>query len=214
MTLFTGSDLTCIRGERTVFHALEFVVAEGEALYLKGPNGSGKSTLLRVMAGLLRVISGSLEWSSVSVDDDWDGFRERLHYVGHRDAIKGALTVEENLRFWAAMRDIEAEKQSIGPALETFGISHLASLRARFLSAGQARRLNLARLVATAAPIWLLDEPATSLDAESAVALEKAIESHRQKGGLIVMATHEAVPADAKALDVSVFADDGTGEAI
>lgn len=212
MTTLSGTGLTCLRGERIVFRDLSFNVAEGESLCLRGSNGSGKSTLLRLMAGLLKPMDGQIRWNRENVANDWDEYHALIHYVGHKDAIKTALSVRENLQFWADMRQIDAEKQTIDKALETFAISHLAHLPARYLSAGQSRRLNLARLTATPAPIWLLDEPTTSLDANSVDALKVAIAAHRQKGGLVIMATHDATPNDAAVLDVSQFADKGEAE--
>ncbi len=205
MTKFVGEDLTCIRGERVVFSALNFSIDEGEVLYLQGPNGSGKSTLLRLMAGLLRPISGSLLWNGESIRDDAEHFRGLLHYIGHQDAVKTALTVEENLSFWAEMSGVDPENRSIKDALKTFSLSHLASLPARFLSAGQRKRLNLARLCASSAPLWLLDEPSNSLDTDSVAALRGVIEAHQDKGGMVAVATHEELVSDTNILDFDDF---------
>jgi heme exporter protein A len=205
MADFSGNDLTCIRGERVVFAKLAFSIGEGEVLYLRGPNGSGKSTLLRLMAGLLRPVSGELRWNGESTKEDAETFRGLLHYVGHQDAIKTALTVEENVTFWAEMSGVDPEKRNVGEALEIFSLSHLASLPARFLSAGQRKRLNLARLCASPAPLWLLDEPANSLDKASVGALRSAITAHQEKGGLVAVATHEELSPDTNILDISEF---------
>ncbi len=188
-----------------VFAKLAFTIGEGEVLYLRGPNGSGKSTLLRLMAGLLRPVSGELLWNGGSTKEDAETFRGLLHYVGHQDAIKTALTVEENVTFWAEMSGVDAEKRAVREALETFSLSHLATLPARFLSAGQRKRLNLSRLCASPAPLWLLDEPANSLDKASVAALRTAISSHQEKGGLVAVATHEELSPDTNVLDISEF---------
>ncbi|MDP7601206.1 MAG: heme ABC exporter ATP-binding protein CcmA [Rhodospirillales bacterium] len=205
MAEFTGNDLTCIRGERVVFAKLAFAIGEGEVLYLRGPNGSGKSTLLRLMAGLLRPVGGQILWNGESTLEDAKTFRGLLHYVGHQDAIKTALTVEENLTFWAEMSGVDPAKRSVGEALENFSLSHLASLPARFLSAGQRKRLNLARICASPAPLWLLDEPANSLDKASVDALRSAITAHQEKGGLVAVATHEELSPESDVLDISEF---------
>ena len=208
MMNFTGIGLTCIRSDRVVFHKLEFSVAEGEVLYLRGPNGSGKSSLIRIMAGLLRPATGHIFWNGENIPKVLDSFKENLHYVGHQNAIKGVLSVRENLSFWASMCDFGLEKQSIDEALEKFELNNLANLPARFLSAGQARKLNLARLSATAAPLWLLDEPANSLDEASANSLIETIANHQKNGGIVIMATHGAVSSNGKVLELSDFAFD------
>ncbi|MFP6710251.1 MAG: heme ABC exporter ATP-binding protein CcmA [Rhodospirillales bacterium] len=205
MAEFIGQELTCIRGERVVFSDLSFAIGEGEVLYLRGPNGSGKSTLLRLMAGLLRPTNGTILWNGENARDDAETFRGLLHYVGHQDAIKTALTVEENLTFWAEMSGVDPEKRAVGEALEEFSLGHLSTLPARFLSAGQRKRLNLARICASPAPLWLLDEPSNSLDTESLGALRSAISAHQEKGGLVAVATHEELGSDTNVLDISEF---------
>ncbi len=205
MSQFSGTNLTCIRGERVVFEALDFSIGEGEVLCLRGRNGSGKSSLIRVMAGLLGVVEGDMSWNAEPLLEDPEGHRARLHYVGHQDAIKTALTVTENLTFWAEMSGVETDKQTVPEALETFSLSNLAKLPARFLSAGQRRRLNLARIVASPAPLWLLDEPTNSLDKESVTTLYDAIATHRQKGGMVVLATHDDLTEDVRILDLGQF---------
>ncbi len=184
---FSGEDLRCIRGERMVFTGLSFSVSEGEALILSGPNGSGKSSLLRLMAGLLPAASGTLRRNGSSVADDPDGHRSTLHYVGHLDAVKPVLTVAENLAFWA---NVKGGNTAMESALDTFGLARLSNTAARLLSAGQRRRLNLARIAASPAPLWLLDEPAVALDTASVAVLVKLIASHRADGGIVILSTH------------------------
>lgn len=210
MHRFTGHDLTCIRGERMVFTGLGFAVMSGGVLVLTGPNGSGKSSLLRLMAGLLRPAAGAIAWNDERTDDDPDAHRARLLYVSHQDAVKPALTVGENLAFWAALTTTSAPSSTnaVDDALQAFGIAHLADVPARYLSAGQKRRLTLARLVATPAMLWLLDEPTTALDADAVVRLRRAIGHHRAGGGLVVVSTHADLDlAGARSLDL------GTAEA-
>jgi heme exporter protein A len=194
MDRFTGSDLYCVRSERLVFAGLGFELTPAGALILVGPNGSGKSSLLRVMAGLLKPASGQLCWNGEPVSVDIDAHNARLHYVGHQDAVKPVLSVAENLAFWARL--MGGNDETVANGLETFGISHLADIPGRFLSAGQRRRVNLARLVAARAPLWLLDEPTTALDVQAIASLEAAISEHRQSGGMVVLATHAEIAAD------------------
>mgnify|MGYP001227732227 CR=1 FL=1 len=205
MNSFSGTGLQCIRSARMVFDGLSFSARAGDVLYLKGPNGSGKSSLLRVMAGLLRPAAGEMLWNGTNTRADLEEFRASLNYVGHRDAVKGAFTVRENLSFWAAMADGDLDEGMLSTALEAFDLSRLADLPARFLSTGQTRRLNLARLLTSSAPLWILDEPATSLDAANAAALRNAVESHVETGGIVVMATHEEVSAGGQILELSEY---------
>ncbi len=208
MDRFTGSDLLCIRGERMVFTGLDFEVAAGGALILVGPNGSGKSSLLRLMARLLKPVAGTMAWNGADVSDDPDAHNARLHYVGHMDAVKPVLSVAENVRFWAGLRTKGGESPiaATARALETFGISHLADIPGRFLSAGQRRRVNLARIIASPAPLWLLDEPTTALDKQAISSLEGAITQHQRGGGMVVLATHAQIEAQTPSvLDLGDF---------
>ncbi len=189
---FSGTNLACLRGERMVFARLDFQVAPGEALVLLGPNGSGKSSLLRVMAGLLKPFAGQLLWDGRPVSEDREGHAGRIHYVGHHDAIKPVLTVAENLRFWARLHGGASGDLAgaLAGALERVNLAHLADTPGKLLSAGQKRRLNLGRLWAAPAPVWLLDEPTTALDKASIRRLEEAIAAHRDGGGMVVLSTH------------------------
>ncbi len=185
--------MACIRGERPVFSGVSFRLERGGALALVGPNGSGKSSLLRILCGLLRPAGGTLTWDGTSVDEDWAAHRGRLHYVGHLDAVKPTLTVAENLNDWARFRG--AARAAPG-ALEALGIEGLADVPGRYLSAGQRRRLALTRVLATPAPLWLLDEPTVTLDAESAARVATMIAAHRADGGMVIVATHGEIALD------------------
>lgn len=184
MTL-TGERLTCVRGDRLVFRDLDFAVRAGRALVLTGPNGSGKSTLLRLVATLLQPRSGRLVWQGNPVSDDPDSYRAAIGYLGHLDAVKPTLTVAENLGFWA-----QGDQAAIAAALDAFALADKAPLPARFLSAGQKRRLALARLTVKRAPVWLLDEPTTALDRRSTALFAAAVSGHLARGGLALIATH------------------------
>ena len=183
-----GTGLACVRGNRQVFSDLSFEIASGQALALIGRNGAGKTTLLRVIAGLLRHSEGRLELTGGDADAT---IGEQVHYVGHQDALKPSLSVAENLRFWAAYL---GGKASVDAALATVGLDELADLPAGYLSAGQRRRLALARLVAVQRPVWLLDEPAAALDTASQDKLGELMRSHLAGGGMIIAATHGPLP--------------------
>jgi heme exporter protein A len=189
--------LSCIRGGRLVFANLSFEIGRGHILALRGPNGSGKSSLLRILAGLLPPAEGMISWNGKNVGIDAFAHRTRISYVGHLDAVKAALTVRENVEFWAKVSGIKisgaAGNDSIDKALTGLGIAHLRDLPARFLSAGQKRRLNLARLAAISTPVWLLDEPSVSLDRESVALLDILITDHCAKGGIAIIATHNEI---------------------
>ncbi|MHA1523916.1 MAG: heme ABC exporter ATP-binding protein CcmA [Alphaproteobacteria bacterium] len=173
--------LTCVRGGRRVFAGVSFSIDPGQALVLKGPNGSGKSTLLRLIAGLLH-----LEHGTIRLDGAAGPVGEACHYSGHSDAIKTSLTVGENLAFWADYYG----GGDVPPALEAMNLGHLAEIPAGLLSAGQRRRLGLARLALTRRPVWLLDEPAVSLDTASQELLENMMAAHIARDGILLAATH------------------------
>lgn len=180
--------LACRRGGRLLLAAVDWRLAPGDALLLKGANGSGKSSLLRLLAGFLRPAAGGLRYGARDVFADLPLWRRRVHLIGYQDALKPSLTVAENLAAVTALLDGSAAR--LGLALERFGLTDLAATPGRFLSSGQRRRVGLARLVAVDRPIWLLDEPATGLDARNRGRLEALIDEHRASGGIAVVASH------------------------
>ncbi|MBI1179572.1 MAG: heme ABC exporter ATP-binding protein CcmA [Alphaproteobacteria bacterium] len=180
-------DLSCRRGDHEVFAGLSCGAEAGGALVLRGPNGAGKSSLLRVLAGFIPPSAGTVRWKGEDIGDDPGAHRAVLHYVGHLDPLKPVLSAAENL---TALARLMGGQILVVEALERFGIAHLRDLPVRFLSAGQRRRLNLARLVATPRPLWLLDEPTVALDARATAELEQLIADHRAAGGVVVAATH------------------------
>ena len=200
-----AEDLACRRGERLVFAGLDCRLPAGGALVLTGRNGSGKSSLLRLLATLLAPAAGRLLWGGQPVVDDAAGHRARVHYVGHLDAAKPALTPRESLVFWAGLRGVA--EPPVGEALDRFGLHLVADWPCRFLSAGQRRRLALARLVAAPAPVWLLDEPTAALDEDGEARLAAAIAEHRAAGGRVAVATHQRLAlAGAAAIVLDDFA--------
>jgi heme exporter protein A len=187
-----SENLACERGGRGVFANLNFSLSGGKALVVTGRNGAGKSSLLRVIAGLLRRSAGHIELTGGTADAT---LAEQSHYLGHLDAVKPSLSVGENLRFWA--RYLGAPRGApIGPALDAVDLGPLADLPAAYLSAGQRRRLSIARLVAVKRPLWLLDEPTSALDAPSQTRLAALMRDHLAGGGLIVAAAHGPIGLD------------------
>jgi heme exporter protein A len=193
----SGRGLRCIRGGREVFSGLDFSASAGEALAVTGPNGSGKTSLLRLIAGLLTISGGSIDL------DGGDGeltLTEQAHYLGHRDALKPALSVLENLAFW---RDFLAgEAFDAGTSLAAVGLGHAAHLPAGYLSAGQRRRLSIARLLAVRRPVWLLDEPTNALDTAGQKLFAGLMRDHLAGGGLIIAATHAPLGLAARELRI------------
>jgi heme exporter protein A len=188
MNQFSGTDLACMRGGRLVFSGLDFVVGPGRALLLVGPNGSGKSSLLRLMAGLARPDAGAIAWDGAAIAHDPQAHAARLHYVGHLDAVKPSLTVAENLVDWVKLRG--GAPVGVADGLARFGLRPLAEMPARLLSAGQRRRLALARIAASPAELWLLDEPTVALDRASVAALEAAVADHLGAGRIVVLSSN------------------------
>lgn len=189
--MIRATGLACRRGDLAVLEGLSFTLDAGECVILRGPNGSGKTTLLRVLAGLAPPAAGSI-WVEP----------ETVLYAGHADGIKAQLTVAENLGFWARVYgggDVEA-------ALDTFGLADLADRQAQHLSAGQKRRLGLARLLVGNRPVWALDEPTVSLDAETVVRFAQVVTGHCAAGGAAIIATHVdlGIPA-ARVLDIAPY---------
>lgn len=180
-----ASELSVDRGGRAVLRGLSFVANGGEAFLLTGPNGSGKTTLIRTIAGFIKPVAGAITLDGGPEEAE---LAEQCHYVGHANAIKASLTVTENARFWT--RFMGGETRSIEPALERFNLMALSDIPAGYLSAGQKRRLGLARLLLADRPIWLLDEPSVSLDAASTAILAQVVDAHVMAGGIAIAATH------------------------
>lgn len=184
---FSVVDLSGERGGFVLFDSISFDLAPGGAMVLRGANGAGKSTLLRILAGLMPPADGAVHFGAEAA------VPPARHYLGHANAIKTGLTVAQNVRFWAdfSSESRERREDAADTAIEAFRLEALRDSPARYLSAGQKRRLALARLLASPAPLWLLDEPATALDRRSVSLLEQAVADHRRIGGLAILATHQ-----------------------
>ena len=185
-----GTNLVCVRGGRVVFAELNLSLGGGEALLVTGPNGAGKSSLLRMVAGLVQVVGGRLQLVDGHADRT---IAEQAHYLGHQDALKGALTVAENLDFWCRYLGGPGDQTA---ALTGVGLDGVADLPAAYLSAGQRRRLSIARLIVVPRPIWLLDEPTAALDSAAQATLAVLMQQHLVGGGIILAATHASIGLD------------------
>jgi heme exporter protein A len=183
-------DLACTRSGRPILAGVTLGLAEGETLMLRGPNGAGKSTLLRALAGLLPLTGGRVVLDGHDLASDPDAVTERLAYSGHLDAIKPQLTAAENLAFWSALLG----GGSVAAALAALDLTPLAERPAHLLSAGQKRRLGLARLLLAPRRLWLLDEPTVALDSAAVARLAEAIRVHAAAGGMTIVATHIELP--------------------
>jgi heme exporter protein A len=195
MAEFSFDNLSLERAERLVAEGLSARVQSGAVLLLTGPNGSGKSSLLRALAGLMLPAAGRIAWDGIDIHKNADAHRARLDFVGHQDAVKPGLSAQENLRFWAGMGGGDA-----GAALGVFKLNTLADRPARFLSAGQRRRLALSRLALRHKALWLLDEPTTALDADSRAAFQTLLKQHVERGGIAIIATHDELGVAAQRL--------------
>lgn len=192
--LLSGNDLCLFRGDRCLFKGLEFALNQGELLVIEGPNGSGKTSLLRAVAGLLEFETGVVKWDGVAVPENHQSFRADLVWLSHRVGFKGDLNILENLKFESGLR--ASDQTRLGEVLERLSLSGLVELPFRALSAGQQRRVALARMLLASARLWVMDEPFTNLDKSGQALVAELIGEHIHSGGSCIVASHQPLEID------------------
>ena len=193
--VLSGNDLCLLRGDRCLFRDLDFALNRGELLFVEGPNGSGKTSLLRAIAGLLDFETGEVRWQGVPVPENAQAFRANLVWTAHRVGFKGDLTLIENLRFESGLRVSSLDR--LERVLDRLGLTRLTTLPFRSLSAGQQRRVTLARMLLADVMLWLMDEPFTNLDTDGQALVTELVDEHLGAGGMAVIASHQPVQLDA-----------------
>ncbi|MEI8157507.1 MAG: cytochrome c biogenesis heme-transporting ATPase CcmA [Burkholderiales bacterium] len=192
--MLSAHGLTCVRGDRRLFVGLDLSVDAGEWLHVRGENGAGKTSLLRLLAGLSQPAEGEIRWCGQPIRDTDSTYRQNLLFFGHHGALKEDLTALENLAFAAAMDGVELQESNAMQALYRFGLKGREELPVRVLSAGQKRRVMLARLATRKAKLWVLDEPFTALDVKAVELLSVLISEHVAGGGMAVLTSHQTMP--------------------
>jgi heme exporter protein A len=198
-----GINLACVRGERPLFSGIDLAVDGGQWLHVRGANGVGKTSLLRLLAGLSQPAEGQVRWHGEPIADCAGRYRANLLYLGHQGALKDDLTALENIELAGALDGSPAPRAVVGAALRRFGLQGREELPVRVLSAGQKRRVLLARLLTRRATLWVLDEPFTALDAKAVGMLSDLLAEHVAQGGMAVVTSHQPVPiAGGRAVDL------------
>ncbi|MDP4944720.1 MAG: cytochrome c biogenesis heme-transporting ATPase CcmA [Alishewanella sp.] len=196
--LLDAADLSCVKQDRVLFEQLSLHLKPGELLQIKGKNGAGKSSLLRILAGLAQPDEGQLQYLAQPLPAALSDYAANLCFIGHQSGIHEQLTAIENLQFWQAASDLHIKDEFM--LLAELGLAGLEDIPCRMLSAGQQRRVSLARLWATSAQIWILDEPFTALDQSAIVSLQQHFIAHLQRGGAIILTTHQPLSIEYHAL--------------
>lgn len=191
--MLTASNLACVRGERELFSGLAIALDRGNWLHVTGENGAGKTSLLRMLCGVSLPNAGEIRWDGASIGELGDAYRAKLTYLGHQTPIKDELTARENLEVSAAIRGAMLAPEAAGAALQRMGLTGREDLPVRFLSQGQKRRVALALLLTSEAPLWVLDEPFVALDAPAVSELAGIIGEHIGQGGIAVLTSHQDV---------------------
>ena len=186
-------DLTCVRGDKTLFAGLSFQISPGDCLHVRGENGAGKTSLLRLLTGLSKAESGEVLWNGLPISAEPGAFHRELLFLGHRDALKEELTALENLQMYTALDDVQLSLDKALAALWRFGLRGRENLPVHYLSAGQKRRVLMARMLTRQARLWILDEPFNALDINAVAELESLITEHLAAGGLLILTSHQPI---------------------
>jgi heme exporter protein A len=192
--MLTATALSCVRGERRLFSGLDLAVGPGEWLHVQGENGAGKTSLLRILAGLSPAAEGEIRWQGEPIKALAEDYRRHLLFLGHHGAVKEELTPLENLTLAAQLDSTRLDEVEALKALARFGLRGREDLAVRFLSAGQKRRVLLARLAVRKATLWILDEPFTALDVKAVEMLSGLIVEHVTQGGIAILTSHQSIP--------------------
>jgi len=188
-----AKDLSCVRGEQTLFANLSFTLSSGDCLHVKGENGVGKTSLLRLLVGLAQPEQGEVIWNAANIKNDLDNFHQGLCFLGHRDALKDDLSALENLLMYAALAKVDLSHETALQCLWQFGLREREDLPVHYLSAGQKKRIVLARIAMRRAPLWILDEPFNALDFQGVQLLVQLIERHLSQGGMTIFTGHQEI---------------------
>ncbi|ELL4667820.1 cytochrome c biogenesis heme-transporting ATPase CcmA [Vibrio fluvialis] len=189
-------NLTAIRDERVLFEGLSFTIQSGELVQIEGRNGTGKTTLLRIVTGLGDRDDGEIHWNNVNIEADRDSYHQELLFLGHQTGVKRELTALENLRFYQAVHTAGTQEEDLYQALTQVGLAGREDVPVAQLSAGQQRRVALARLWLSRQKLWILDEPLTAIDKQGVKVLEALFLQHAEQGGIVVLTTHQDMFAD------------------
>lgn len=193
--MFEALNLSCVRDERTLFSGLSFTLEPGEIVQIEGRNGAGKTSLMRLLAGLSSADAGEVRWQGVNTRRQRDVFHQQLLYLGHQPGVKSVLTAFENLAFYLSVNrpsgKAEADAGAIYQALDNVGLLGYEDVTVAQMSAGQQRRVALARLWLSTAPLWILDEPLTAIDKQGVATLINLFEQHAEQGGMVLLTTHQ-----------------------
>lgn len=209
--LISASDLTCIREERLLFDQLSIEINAGDIVQVEGPNGSGKTSLLRILAGLSQPYEGKVHYKNQSINQSRETFHQNLLYLGHLPGVKGEMTAQENLNFNLALHGLTHNSDEIEETLSQVNLTGFEDNLASHLSAGQHRRISLARLYKSTASIWILDEPFTAIDKQGVHSLEQLFKAHIKQGGCVILTTHQDLltfaPAQIKKITLDYLID-------
>lgn len=200
--MFSGENLAYVRSGRIIFKGLSFDLKPSEHILLQGPNGSGKSTLLQVLMGVLAPRAGTVRWQDQNVEEDIKAYHRHIQYLGHRNGLQPSLDLVQNASFWMGLAGIKPDEKIIESALKAVGLFDFADFPSHVLSAGQQRRLAIARLIVTKPKLWLLDEPTVSLDEASKAKFFEILQQHLHQGGMAIIATHDIQSSGGKKINM------------